>query len=885
MSQVSFARQKSTKEIEKIMHPLIKEWFFSKFEDFSPSQKYGVLSIWEKKNILISAPTGSGKTLTSFLSILNNLIGLAEIGKLEDKIYAVYSSPLKALSNDIHKNLVEPLEEINELAKSKGVELQKIRVGLRTGDTTTNERVKMTRTPPHILITTPESLSIILTTKKMIEHLNDVEYCIIDEIHSLGNKRGAYLSLNLERLNDLSKSWPVKIGLSATIEPLDEVAKFLVGIDSKDKNRNIEIAKIPFDKEFDVKVLSPVESLIQHLNPPKEMYTVIHDLVKKHKTTLVFTNTRSATERVVNYLKDNFPGDYGDHNIAAHHSSLSKSHRFDIEERLRDGKLKIVVCSTSLELGIDIGHIDLVILLGSPKASSRALQRIGRSGHKLNKTPKGRFIVLDRDDLVECSIIQKEMIEGKIDKIQFPKNCLDVLSQQIYGMAINKIWEQNKMLKTIRKSYCYADLSRADFFSVISYLSGEYNLEKNWIYGKIWHDPETKQIGKKGKMARVIYMTNVGTIPEESFVTVKITPSGEKIGVIDESFLEKMKRGDVFVLGGKKYSYHFTKGMNLYVKPELSRSPTIPSWFSEMLPLSFESALEIGCFRKLMKKSFEKKKNKGEIIELIKKQLYIDESIAGEIYNYFYQQYNFSEIPDIETITIEKYIDERDNKKYILVNSMHGRRVNDALSRALAYFLGTMGKNGMRDVEIGISDRGFYLASENLDIEKALKKLTSENIEEILKEAIEKTDILTRRFRHCATRSLMILRNYGGSKKSIRKQQMKSHFLISAVKKISKDFPILKEAKREVLEDLMDIENAKKVLEWVQSGKIKISVDYVKIPSPFALNLLLQGHMDLMRIEDKQEFLQRMHEVYMNEIHKKLNPSVDYQGVYEDLAW
>jgi len=216
---------------------------------------------------------------------------------------------------------------------------------------------------------------------------------------------------------------------------------------------------------------------------------------------------------------------------------------------------------------------------------------------------------------------------------------------------------------------------------------------------------------------------------------------------------------------------------------------------------------------------------------------------------------------------------------------MHGRRVNDALSRALAYFLGTMEKNGMRDVEIGISDRGFYLASENLDIEKALKKLTPENIEEILKEAIEKTDILTRRFRHCATRSLMILRNYGGSKKSVRKQQMKSHFLISAVKKISKDFPILKEAKREVLEDLMDIENAKNVLEWIKSGKIKISMDYVKIPSPFALNLLLQGHMDIMRMEDKQEFLQRMHEVYMNEIHKKLNPTEDYQGIYEDLKW
>src|SRR3989344_2042473 len=885
MQQISIAEQKTRKQIEEVMNPLIHEWFFSKFKDFSPAQKYGVLSIHQRKNILISAPTGGGKTLTSFLSILNYLVSLAEKDELKDKIYALYSSPLKALSNDIHKNLIEPLDEIYNLAESKGIKLQKIRVGLRTGDTSPAERSKMTRTPPHIFITTPESLAIILTTKKMSRHLEEVEYCIIDEIHALGNKRGVCLSLSLERLNELSKTWPVKIGLSATIEPLEEVAKFLVGIDKSDKKRKIEIAKIPSNKKMDVKIISPVEDLVHHKNPHKEMYSLIHNLVKEHKTILIFTNTRSATERVVNYLKDKFPTEYGDNNIAAHHSSLSKDHRFDIEERLRQGKLKVVVCSTSLELGIDIGYIDLVILLGSPKASSRALQRIGRAGHKLNEISKGRFIVLDRDDLVECAVIQKEMIEGKIDKIQFPKNCLDVLSQQIYGMAINKIWNQKELLDVIRKSYCYSDLTRTDFFSVISYLSGEYDLEKNWIYGKIWYNPKTGEIGKRGKMARVIYMTNVGTIPEESFVTVKINPSGEKIGMIDETFLGKMRKGDVFVLGGKKYSYQYTRGMNLYVKSELSRAPTIPSWFSEVLPLSFESAIEIGYFRKLMKEKFKNKKTKKEIIEFIKKHLYVDDAVAEEIFNYFEQKYTFAEFPDIETITAEKYIDERDSKKYILVNSMYGRRVNDAISRALAYLMGIKGKQGGRDVEIGVSDEGFYLASENLEIEKALKELAPNNVEEILKEAVEKTDVLTRRFRHCASRSLMILRNYKGAKKSVKKQQMKSHFLISAVRKISKDFPILKEAKREVLEDLMDIENAKKVLEDIKNGKIKISIDYVKIPSPFALGLLLQGHLDLMKIEDKQEFLQRMHEVYMSEINKRINKNIDYQAVYEDLKW
>ncbi len=887
MKQISISKNRKDSDIEKILHPFVKEWFFSKFKAFSLPQKYGVLSIWERKNILISAPTGSTKTLTSFLAILNYLVILSDKDQLKNKVYAIYSSPLKALSNDIHKNLIEPLEEINKIAEAHGKKIQKIRVGLRTGDTTPYERVKMAKNPPHILITTPESLSIVLTTKKFIEYFDEVEFCIIDEIHSLGNKRGVFLSLNLERLNEISKIWPVKIGLSATVEPLEEVAQFLAGIpgtnEKEIENRKVEIAKVPFNKKLDIKILSPVPNLIESKNPHIEIYHLIHDLVKKHKTTLIFTNTRAATERVVSYLKDKFPTEYPEEEIAAHHSSLSKDHRFKIEEDLRDGKLKVVACSTSLELGIDIGYIDLVILLGSPKASSRALQRIGRAGHKLHETAKGRFIVLDRDDLVECSVIQKEMIEGKIDKIQFPKNCLDVLSQQIYGMAIYKIWKIDEILKRIRKSYCYSNLTKKDFLSVISYLSGEYNLEKSWVYGKIWYDSKEKKIGKRGKLARVIYMTNVGTIPEESFITVKLSPSGEKIGVIDESFLSRMKKYDVFVLGGKKYSFQYTKGMNLYVRNETRKSPTIPSWFSEMLPLSFESALEINKFRKEIKEKFKSKKNKKEIINFIKKYLYIDEKIALEIYNYFNQQNEFSEIPHTNLITIEKYIDERDNKKYILVNSMYGRRVNDALSRALGYIIGNSRKIEKRDVEIGISDRGFYLASENTDIEKAIEELTNSDLKEILKIAIEKTDILTRRFRHCATRSLMILRNYKGVSKSVRKQQMKSHFLIHAVKKISEEFPILNEAKREIFEDLMDIKNTQKILELIKKGEIKINVDYVKIPSPFALNILLQGHMDTMRMEDKQDFLKRMHQVYVDEIKKKEFKMKDDFSEYEEF--
>jgi len=510
------ARLRQREDILRVMHPLVKEWFFAKFKEFSQPQLHGVMPIHERKNILISAPTGGTKTLTAFLSIINYLVDFAVRGELDDKVYAMYASPLKALSNDIYVNLETPLKEIQELAKKKKIKMQKIRVALRTGDTSTTDRQKMLKNPPHILVTTPETLAIVLNTVKFIEKFRGVEFVIVDEIHALANKRGVHLSLSLERLEEVSKIYPVRIGLSATVAPLEEIANFLVG-----DGGECEIADIRFEKKLDIKVVSPVGDLIDTdaLEMRSGLYNMLDELIQSHKTTLIFTNTRSATERVIHNLKEMYPKRYTE-NIGAHHSSLSKNHRFEIENRLRDGELKVVVTSTSLELGIDIGYIDLVVLLSSPKSTARALQRIGRAGHKLHETVKGRFIVLDRDDLVESAIILKEAVEGKIDEVQIPKNCLDVLSQQIYGMAIYKIWNVNEMFKLIKKSYCYKDLKREDFLGVISYLAGEYALEHRHVYGKIWYDVEEGNIGKRGKLARVIYMTNIGTIPDESHMTV-----------------------------------------------------------------------------------------------------------------------------------------------------------------------------------------------------------------------------------------------------------------------------------------------------------------------------------------------------------------------------
>lgn len=831
--------------VRKLLNPAVEKWFFSSFESFSLPQLFAVSEIHARNNILVSAPTGATKTLTAFLSILNELVDSSEKGILKDKIYCVYVSPLKALNEDIRVNLQEPLAEIERIAGKK----LGIRVGVRTGDTTQAEKARMLKNPPHILITTPESLAILLSSIKFIEHLKDVEWCIVDEIHALAeNKRGVHMSLSMERLSNLA-SHITRVGLSATVAPLDSIAGFLVG-----PERDCKVVDVQFIKKLDLKVMSPVPKLMEttHQAMHNEMYNLINNLIQEHKTTLIFTNTRAATERVVHYLKERFPKKYTE-NIGAHHGSLSKEHRKQIEDSLRKGKLKAVVCSTSLELGIDIGYVDLVICLGSPKSVARALQRIGRSGHRFKDVTKGRIIVLDRDDLVECSVLLKSAMEKKIDRVHIPENCLDVLAQQIDGMALEQVWDEKELYRLIRKSYCYRDLKWDDYNEILDYLSGKFvSLEDRHVYAKIWRNKG--KIGRKGRMGRVIYMTNIGTIPDESFVLVKV--GSQVVGKIDEAFLEKLKPGDIFLLGGDVYEFKYSRGQVCQVNASVNRPPTVPSWFSEMLPLSFDLARDIGKFRRLMLEKFSAKKAKKEIMDFINDYLYVDKNAANAIYEYFAEQHSYAKkFGTDRTLLVEHYVSEDSNK--VVFHSMFGRRVNDCLSRAVAF---AIARTEHKNVEVGINDNGFYIgAGRKINVMKAFKLLKSEKLDLVLSMAIENSEVFKRRFRHCATRALMILRNYLGRQKRVGRQQVSSMILMNALKRISPDFSILKEARREVLEDLMDIEHTKEVLRDIEEGKIRIAEITTAIPSPFAFNTALQGYMDVMKIEDKIEFLKRMH--------------------------
>ncbi len=827
--------------IYDVLVPEIETWFRDTFGSFTACQRYAVKEIHDGKNTLISSPTGSGKTLSAFLAAINELLLLAKQGELEDKIYVLYVSPLKALNNDIERNLQKPLRELYE---ANDIE-DDIRVGVRTGDTSQKQRQQHTKNPPHIYITTPESLAIVLNSPKFSRSLEEARWLIVDEIHSLAdNKRGVHLSLSLERLVHRMQKEPIRIGLSATISPMDEIARFLVGT-----NRDCLIVDVTGMKDVDIEVISPVDDLVYTPagEASTEMYEILDDLIQQHTTTLVFTNTRSATERVVFNLKQRYQ--HYDSNVAAHHGSLSRDVRLKVEERLKQGDLRCVVSSTSLELGIDIGSVDLVVLLGSPKSVTRALQRIGRSGHFITETSKGRIIVLDRDDLVECTVLAREARQGRLDRVHIPSNAIDVLAQHVVGMGIQQKWTLDEALTLIRRAYPYRELPRQDFIKLLDYLAGEYEeLEGKKVYGKIWFDEQDEMFGRRGKMVRPIYYLNIGTIPDETAVKVYTTDK-QYVGKVEEPFVERLKKDDIFVLAGQTYQFKRSKRMRIYVVPRPDASPTIPSWFSEQLPLSYDLAREISRYRR----SVAHKIQRGE-----------DDDLMPAIRNYVREQMHFG-VPHDQRLLVETF--RQDGYRHAVFHTLVGRQANDALSRIVAFRLTSL--QGF-NVRLAITDNGFDVMYperyDPLSEEDVRTTLAPDGMRDDLRRALDNTEMLKRRFRHVAARSFMILRNYLGHHMSVSRQQRNAAVLFRVVREIDPEFPALKETYREIMEDSMDIDNAASYLAQLERGDIELSLRRSDLPSPFAFNIVAVGASDVVLMEDRKAFTRQMHQRVMEAI-------------------
>jgi ATP-dependent Lhr-like helicase len=865
----------SEEEVLAMLRPYTRAWFKSKYEEMTPVQRKTIPLVKRGANVLVSSPTGTGKTLAVFLGIIDNLYEYYEKnGSLPSGVYVVYVSPLRALNNDMKRNLHEPVSGIPETARKMGVELPEIRIAVRTSDTSPHEKQKMARNPPHILITTPESLALALNAPRFREALRNVHVVVVDEIHELASsKRGSHLALSIERLEHLAQRPLQRIGLSATIAPLEEVALFLVGYRDSGEPRDCVIVDARFDKKIDIRVKVPIVDIVHTPSDVinEAIYRSVIDLVEKHRATLIFTNTRSSTERVVFKLRKIMEREkiLDVDEIEAHHSSLSRDLRLEIEEKLKRGQLRAVVCSTSLELGIDVGYIDLVVLLSSPRSTTRLLQRVGRSGHHIREVSKGYVIAVDRDDLVECAVLCKLAMEKKIDKIRIPKNPLDVLAQHLVGLALEDKWRIEDAYRLVKRTYSFHTLSYEDFLNTLRYLAGKLGdfYENQRVYAKIWLDDEEGLLGKK-KSTRIIYYLNSGVIPDESKVKV-FTADGNYVGDLEEGFAEYLTPGDLFVLGGRVYEFLHSRGFVAVVRRADGQRPTVPTWFSEMLPLSYDSAIEVGKFRRLVAEML-RERGFSETVEYLIREYRLERHAAEAIREYILEQMEYTGglVPSDKLILIEVF--DEDTRRNVIVHSLFGRKANEALARLYAYVVGSeLGVN----VRITVTDNGFMLTlPERIDADylKLFYSIPVDNAWDILVRVVRKTDLIKRRFRHVAVRSFMLLRRYRDTEKSLHKLQVNAEELLKAVEEI-KDFPVLKETYREILMDYVHIDEAVEVLRAVQRGDIEVKlIGPLDVPSPFAHHIVVHGYSDVVLMEDMRRLLAKLHDMVVERIKSRL---------------
>jgi ATP-dependent Lhr-like helicase len=831
--------------------PLIAEWFATRFGAATEPQIQGWPEIRQGNDVLISAPTGSGKTLAAFLVAIDSLVRQAREGPLPEQTQIVYVSPLKALSNDVHKNLEVPLAEVRALAAERGIPLAPIRTALRTGDTPQWERQQMTRERPHILVTTPESLYILLTAAKPREMLARARTVIVDEIHAVADdKRGSHLALTLARLDRLVEQSgcpkPQRIGLSATVKPIEEVAAFL--------SDTAHTVNIGHRREMHIAVEVPRDELgpVASNEMWAEIYDRVAELIRQNRTTLVFVNTRRLAERVAHHLGERL----GEGAVLPHHGSLSRALRMDAERRLKNGELRAVVATASLELGIDIGSVDLVVQIGSPRSIAVALQRIGRAGHWVGALPKGRMFVTTRDELVECAAIVRAIRGGELDRLEIPRNALDILAQQMVAACAAEDFGEDELYDLVRRAWPYRTLGRRDFDAVLDILSEGIATGRGRSGAWLHRDAVNRRVrGRRG--ARLTAITSGGAIPETAQYLVVEEPEGRTVGTLDEDFAVESLAGDVFLLGTTSWRIRRIEQGRVRVENAHGAAPGIPFWLGEAPGRTDELSREVARLREDVERT-----------GVCPPECGLDRLGAEQLVEYVHAgRAALGALPTLDRVVAERFFDEGGGMQLVL-HAPFGARINRAWGLALRK---RFCRSFNFELQAAATDNGIVISlgeQHSFPLDIVFEFLRPETVEPVLTQAMLVAPMFTARWRWNATRALAIPRYSGGRKVPPPIQRMRADDLMAAVfpdqaacpenlegEVRIPDHPLVKETIDNCLYEAMDLNGLRAVLEQIRDGRIRTVAIDTPQASPFSheiLNANPYAYLDDAPLEERR---------------------------------
>jgi ATP-dependent Lhr-like helicase len=833
-------------------------WFRAKYGQPTPAQREAWPRIRRGRNVLVASPTGTGKTFAAFLSVIDELARQHSRGGLPQGIQCIYISPLRALAYDLEKNLAEPLGEIFGPKPP-------IRVALRSGDTPGSQRARHFISPPHILLTTPESLCVLLSQPKWLPLLASVRWVIIDEIHALAeNKRGAHLSVSIERLAAMRCGALQRIGLSATVAPLDVMGRFLSGTAGE-----CDCVDASAAKRIELRVHTPLRR-----DPyPEAGFTgqrLIRELaqaVDANRTTLVFTNTRSGAEAATFWLREARPELANA--VECHHASLDRDVRQKVEDRLKRGELRAVVCSTSLELGIDIGSVDLVVMLSTPKGVSKALQRTGRSGHNIHSLSRGVLMATNVNDLVEACATVLLARARKLDDVRLPSAPLDVLAQHLVSMGCEREWSRDEAFALVRQAFPYRGLDRRDFDDVLEYLAGggqALRLRYSDVFGKIELD-ETHFKTYAGRVQRE-FLQNVGTIP--SVGTVHVRLKNRRLGFVEEMFARQLQPGDVFVISGRAVRVERAGLMEVFVTSAEKAVPTIPRWNANKMPLSNNVAEEIIRFRGEIRARMEESE---EIVPWIAKRLDCGRMNAGIIARMYEAQRRISEIPTSDFLLVEQLAgrpEEAGSRRgtarsvHYFFHSVIGRAANDALSRVLTRRL-SMRRGG--NAVATPHDYGFVLtiaADQAFRSDELPELLSREGFLADLRAALEHSEMLKYHFRNAAQTGLMVYRNFFDQQKSVRKLQWSSEVIFKVLQQHEPEHVLLREARRDSMHLFLDAKAAEAYC--ARMGEMPVRIHRIARVPPLSFAMYATRIKEALLVEDPAATMERLFNLWWREI-------------------